>query len=289
MLELRYKGNETYYLVEFRNISKHIVELKGSFPAQTDGFTLSRIGKKDRWDYLAFTTIYNQDDGWVQFSDDGSVYIEPEPYVPKVTFTAVIGGTLGGEAIQNVSDYANLTIPEPVPEENYEFVEWQPEIPADGEIENDQHFTAVFVSVPTLEEMQEHKVTEMNVAQQTVIQAGVDVTLTDGTTEHFTLKDQDQTSLMGLKTKVVEGEENIPWHTSDESVHCKFYSNADMALITDTALAYVTWHVTYFRDLRIYIRSLTTKEDVSAVVYGMEIPAEYQSEPLKAMIAAQGT
>lgn len=229
MLELRYKGSEFLHYVEFRKISTHIVELKGSFPVQTDGFTLSRIGKEDQWDYLAFTTVYKQGDGWTQFSDDGSVYIEPEP------------------------------VPEPEPH------------------------------VPTLEEVREAKVQEMNAAQQSIIRAGVDVTLTDGTNEHFTLTDHDQTSLMGLKTKVVEGEENIPWHTSDESVHCKFYSNADMALITDTALAYVTWHVTYFRDLRIYIRSLTTKEDVSAVVYGMEIPAEYQSEPLKAMIAAQGT
>ena len=42
-------------------------------------------------------------------------------------------------------------------------------------------------------------------------------------------------------------------------------------------MAYVTWHVTYFRDLRIYIRSLGTKEEVAVVAYGMDIPAEYQS------------
>ena len=47
------------------------------------------------------------------------------------------------------------------------------------------------------------------------------------------------------------------------------------------------WHITYFRDLRIYIRSLQTKEEVEAVTYGMDIPQEYQSEPLRAMIAAK--
>lgn len=60
-----------------------------------------------------------------------------------------------------------------------------------------------------------------------------------------------------------------------------------MALITTAAVEYVTWHVTYFRDLRIYIRSLQTKEEVEAVTYGMAIPEEYHSEPLKAMMAAQ--
>lgn len=94
-------------------------------------------------------------------------------------------------------------------------------------------------------------------------------------------------AIVGLQGQVAAGEENIPWHTSDEEEHCKFYSNADMARITTTAMSHVTWHVTYFRDLRIYIRSLEDKEEVEKVTYGMDIPVEYQSEPLKAMIAAQ--
>lgn len=138
---------------------------------------------------------------------------------------------------------------------------------------------------PTLEDLQEAKVAEMNMAQQGIIATGVDVVLTDGTTEHFTLEDHDQTSLVGLQSQVAAGEENIPWHTSNEAEHCKFYSNKDMKKITATAMAYVTWHVTYFRDLRIYIRSLESKEDVEKVTYGMDIPEAYQSEPLKAMMA----
>lgn len=139
---------------------------------------------------------------------------------------------------------------------------------------------------PSLEELREAKVTEMNAAQQQAIQEGISITLTDGTVEHFTLTDHDQTSLMGLQSRVVAGEKNIPWHTSDESEHCKFYSNADMQLITGMAMSYVTWHVTYFRDLRIYIRSLQSKEEIENVTYGTELPEEYQSEPQKAMIAA---
>lgn len=140
---------------------------------------------------------------------------------------------------------------------------------------------------PTLEEIKESKVNEMNDAQQKTIQNGINVTLSDGTEEHFTLTDHDQTSLMGLQVQVAAGQEQIPWHTSDETEHCKFYSNADMELITSVAMAYVTWHVTYFRDLRIYIRALQTKEEVESITYGIEIPEEYLSEPLKAMIAAQ--
>lgn len=141
--------------------------------------------------------------------------------------------------------------------------------------------------VPALEEVKELKVSEMNAIQQTIIQDGINVTLTNGAVEHFTLSEHDQTSLMGLQSQVAAGEEQIPWHTSNEAEHCKFYSNEDMNLITTAAMACVTWHVTYFRDLRIYIRSLQAKEEVEAVTYGMNIPVEFQSEPLKAMIAAQ--
>lgn len=141
--------------------------------------------------------------------------------------------------------------------------------------------------VPTLEELIEEKVSEMDAAQQTAIAAGVNVTLSDGTVEHFMLTDNDQKKLAVLESRVAAGERMIPWHTSDEAEHCKFYSNADMALITTVAFNYAAWHETYFRDLRIYIRSLDSKEAVDAVFYGMEIPGQFQSEPLKAMIAAQ--
>ena len=126
----------------------------------------------------------------------------------------------------------------------------------------------------------------MNNAQQSAIRQGLDITLSDGTVEHFTLKDQDQTSLMGLQTLVAQGIERIPWHTADQSEHCKYYSNADMSIIAEKALQFVTYHVTYFRDLRIYIRSLSDKEDVKNIFYGTIIPAEYQSDVLVDYIAA---
>lgn len=137
---------------------------------------------------------------------------------------------------------------------------------------------------PTLDELKEQKIAEMNVAQQESIQNGVDVTLSDGTVEHFTLTDHDQTSLMGLQTKVAQGETQIPWHTSDVNEPCKYYSNTDMALITETAMQAVTYHVTWFRDLRIYINSLQTSEEVKNITYNSYIPEEYRSEVLKDLL-----
>lgn len=139
---------------------------------------------------------------------------------------------------------------------------------------------------PTLKEIKTQKIAEMNDKQQKIIQYGIEVTLTDGTTERFTLKDQDQMSLMGLQTLAQQGVDRIPWHEANNEEHCKYYGAEDMNRITGSALSFVSYQVTYFRDLRIYINSMLDKESVQSVEYGMHIPSEYQSEVLSDFYSA---
>lgn len=270
-------------------IGNNIIEVK-NVPKSLNGFGLYNDNNdKLIGDYSLYTTLYREVDSEnnvYQYSNDESVYVKPK-YTVK--FTADFGGSLDGETEQSVSDYEDLITPTPSPEENYEFAYWTPEIPTSGTVDCNKTFIAYFTYVPTLDEVKEYKVVEMNNDQQFTIQHGVDVKLSDGTIEHFTLTEHDQTSLMGLLTKVVEGEELIPWHTSDQSEHCKYYSGEDMSLIVNKSLQFITYHVTYFRDLRIYIRSLESKEDVEAITYGIELPEEYQSEVLKDILAKLAT
>ena len=135
----------------------------------------------------------------------------------------------------------------------------------------------------TLADLQEQKIQEMNNIQQNLINEGTEVELSDGSKEKFSLNTNDQLSLNSLSVKNLEGLTMLPWHPANEEVHCKFYSEEDMKRITDACVNFVTYHVTYFRDLRIYIRSLQTKEEVKAIEYGVDIPIEYQSEVLQAL------
>lgn len=84
MFNLKYLNNEEEisYKVDFNKISNNVVELKGDFPIQTDGFTLSRETYEDNWDYSTFTTIYREVENGCQFSNDGSVYVEPVIEIP---------------------------------------------------------------------------------------------------------------------------------------------------------------------------------------------------------------
>ena len=76
MLSLNYVGEHDSYEVEFDR-NEHVVTLKGNFPIKTTGFYLSQPGKVNDLNYTAFKTVYRVIAGAVQFSDDGSVWVEP--------------------------------------------------------------------------------------------------------------------------------------------------------------------------------------------------------------------
>ena len=76
MLSLNYVGEYNSYEVEFDR-NEHVVTLKGDFPIKTTGFYLSQLGKINDLNYTAFKTVYKVIAGGAQFSDDGSVWVEP--------------------------------------------------------------------------------------------------------------------------------------------------------------------------------------------------------------------
>lgn len=145
MLNLQYLKEKTYYPIQFQYISENRIQIVGDFPIKTKGFTLSRIGNPNIiiGKYEDYTTVYKEIDGGVIFSNDGSEYVEP---IPVVNFYTNGGGVLDGAVMQEVSTYEDLIVPTPIPNENYEFFGWSPEIPLSGKIESENLFTAIFKS-----------------------------------------------------------------------------------------------------------------------------------------------
>ena len=106
-MQLQYQKDNSIYEIKFKKISKNIVEIKGDFPVKEDGFTLSRLNMNDNWDYSLYTTVYREVEGGVQFSNDGSVYVEheiPEPPEPTPEELAEIEERERVEAIYNEID-----------------------------------------------------------------------------------------------------------------------------------------------------------------------------------------
>lgn len=136
----------------------------------------------------------------------------------------------------------------------------------------------------TLDFVKASKIAETSAVCNKVIETGIDVVLSDGETHHFSLTTQDQLNLITLSSMIAAGETMIPYHADGEL--CKYYSVEDISTVMDTATAYKTYHVTYFNSLKVYINASDSIDGVSSIQYGVEIPEEYQSDILKAMVAA---
>ena len=136
--------------------------------------------------------------------------------------------------------------------------------------------------VPTLEELQTAKKREISQACETAIYSGVDVTLTDGSMEHFSLTEHDQLNLFGKQVQLASGTTELEYHADGQP--CRYYSAEDMQIITSTAMAYVSYHTTYCNAVNMWITGCTTDE-IQQIYYGADVPEQYQSDVLKAYIA----
>ena len=116
----------------------------------------------------------------------------------------------------------------------------------------------------------------------TIIYNGVSVTLTDGTTEHFALTEHDQLNLFGKQSQLAAGVDQLEYHADGQP--CRYYSAADMQTIIAAAMWHVSYHTTYCNALNMWISGCETAEDVQAIYYGADVPAEYQSEVLQAYL-----
>ena len=135
----------------------------------------------------------------------------------------------------------------------------------------------------TVDYVKSVKIAEMSNTCNKVITNGFDVVLRDGNSYHFSLTTQDQLNLITLSSMVANGETQIPYHADGEL--CRFYSAEDINIIITTATQFKTYQISYFNALKAYIESLDDMNEIGAITYGVDIPAEYQSDVLKALIA----
>lgn len=123
--------------------------------------------------------------------------------------------------------------------------------------------------------------TMSNKCSNTIMQ-GFNTELEDGKTYHFSLDINSQLQIQALSLKAKSGETMLPYHADGQT--CKFFSVQEILTLNAMMEKIVTYQTTYFNSLRDYIYSMATEEELNSVVYGMEIPVEYQSEVFKTLL-----
>lgn len=201
-----------------KKINNHVVQITGA-DQNLSGFHLVMRNGAIWGKYEDYTTLYRTVDDGFQLSNNGSVYVEPEP------------------------------VPEPEPYE------------------------------PTLEELKQQKINEVSDACKETIYSGVDVELPTGTTEHFSLKEEDQINLFGKQAQITAGITQLEYHQDGHP--CRYYTVEEMTAIITAAMQFVSYHTTYCNSLYTWINSVEDKEDLQEITYGVSIPVEYQSEVLQ--------
>ena len=170
-------------------------------------------------------------------------------------------------------------------DENKIVNEPEPEIipPVEEEPKTQEEIEAELAYLQSLQFIKDSKVQYMSYVCQQTIYDGCNIKMDDDTLRHFSFTDHDQKLIQGLYLKVQLGEsENLHYHADD--CQCQYFSAEEIVRLYKAMEELIDWHTTYFNSLKCYILALDNMEEISSIEYGIEIPAEYQSEVLKDLI-----
>lgn len=131
------------------------------------------------------------------------------------------------------------------------------------------------IAEPTIEEVRENKLKEISDACNHRIEIGVGIEI-GGVDEHFTYDVNDQTNIKDAFDLAVQTGMAVPYHADNMS--CKLYTPEQITKLYITEKSNLTHHVTYHNQLKMYVMSLESVDDINAVYYGMDLPEEYQEK-----------
>ena len=80
MIKIKYNNSNIFEEVTFSK-TDNIVSLKGT-KENNSGFKTYRLSGEQLGDFSDYTTTYRVLDDEVQYSNDGSIWVEPEPHEP---------------------------------------------------------------------------------------------------------------------------------------------------------------------------------------------------------------
>lgn len=236
-------------------------------------------------DYFeGFNVVYDKGENYIQFTNDTNIYynylitdengyiIRTEISTEKLDeFLYQSGqGKKYKEFSMNLYDENGFSLYKIEGEKLVEISDEEREYAKKEKIENEFSFVV------------KNKITELSIICGQVITAGTDVTLSNGT-KHYSFTSNDQNNIknwfdVAVSTKV----DGIPYHADNEE--CELYTYLDIIQLYIAEQKYILYHNTYFNMLKAMVKTMTSIEEVTSVVYGMELNEEF-SEKMNTILA----
>lgn len=94
----------------------------------------------------------------------------------------------------------------------------------------------------------------------------------DYNNEHYTLTEFDQTAIIARGSQALDGK-SVSWHPDGES--CRIYTAQEFLPIYIKAYLHIIRQQTYANQLKQYVKSLTTVDEINNVTYGDELTGTY--------------
>ena len=224
----------------------------------------------------------------IKFSNSDTIYncnlVFVKNNVIKIIFDNTIPSedtVLSGFSLLNehnldvMSDYSNYTTKYKDSDEDKTIYLSTGEIYSDSPIDNTDETNKIpekeTLIKAELEQAKKNKIAEMNNACELAIENGISV---DDKQYSYTI--QDQSNMLNAMNLAKETGLEVPYHANGES--CSLYSYEEIAAIYMQAQLNLTMNQTYFNQLKLYIESIISTEDidkVNSITWGTELEGEY--------------
>jgi hypothetical protein len=180
------------------------------------------------------------------------------------------------DTYKNIKFLPHVTTPEGEITTGYEVELMKTDITTQVERLDAKINPVIDIEAMTVDEYRDHILSQISEQCKEEIYEGQMIKLSDGSARKFSYNEQDQTNLKALFDLVVMNPQikMLPYHANATS--CEMMSREDIITIYTTLLMFLTEKTTWCNQLNMYIRSLKTKEELSAVSYNMELPDYYQ-------------
>ena len=279
-MQVKFNNDEKFYkLDEFNYISRTRAKLCGADVPKdnTSGFCVYDDEENLLYNYTECTVVYDAAEGYVEYTSDASIY---NVYYVFDAATSYVSHQMISKSTKEELNMDNVVLVKSGQGKEFAEVKAVDFKDADGcyvykVVDGDitdvtEEEKAVMRAEKAAMEKEvalKAKLEEISNACNAAIVTGVNYNNAD-----FSYNIEDQ----GNISRAVEFSKtglDVPYHANGES--CRLFSPNEIITVYIANENNLTHHTTYHNQLKLYVNTLETKEEIEAVVYGQELTGEY--------------